>query len=280
MKNVVSTDFSVTNINNAKKILFTLFTRYGDTIISLVVIKEFIEKYNNKEYLILCPKQMLPYVNELLPHVKVIAFNKRNIYEFIKVNLLLKKERFDIGFNPWSNGIDSCYLISFCKNFLCYKEFTKQEIINHYNVVREYLKLQPKVWKNYSLKEKVNYKKVLICPQSTDEFRSLSKIELQKLVKKLLINYSDIKITIASMNEEDFIEKCKRFKFKKSSKSSSDFISLIKSSDLVICVDSGPLHIATALKKDTLALFNTTKAELVIDTESKVNIEKKVEYCS
>ena len=67
-------------LNNSNKILFSIFTRYGDTIIDLVVIKEFINFYPDKKYLILCPRQMKPYVNELLPNIECLTVNKRNLY--------------------------------------------------------------------------------------------------------------------------------------------------------------------------------------------------------
>ena len=39
------------------------------------------------------------------------------------------------------------------------------------------------------------------------------------------------------------------FVFKKNAISSQNFIKLVKGSDLIICADSAPLHIANALKK-------------------------------
>ena len=66
------------DIQNANKVLFALFTRYGDTIINLVVIQEFVEQYPSKDFLILCPKQMKPYCDEFAPKVKCIGVNKRN----------------------------------------------------------------------------------------------------------------------------------------------------------------------------------------------------------
>ena len=83
-KNLRSKPPSIDDIKTSKKILFSIFTRYGDTIIDLVVIKEFIECYPEKEYLILCPKQMKPYVSEFLPNTECIALNKRNMFEMIK----------------------------------------------------------------------------------------------------------------------------------------------------------------------------------------------------
>ena len=89
--NLTSSEIDLAKINQSKKILFAIFTRYGDTIINLVVIQDFIKKYKYKDYLVICPKQMKPYVNELIPNVKCIGINKRNWFEMFKVNLILKK---------------------------------------------------------------------------------------------------------------------------------------------------------------------------------------------
>ena len=44
-KNIVSQSFDLEEIQSANKVLFSLFTRYGDTIIDLVIIKEFISQF-------------------------------------------------------------------------------------------------------------------------------------------------------------------------------------------------------------------------------------------
>lgn len=275
MKNIKNKTFSKDDIKNSKKILFSLFTRYGDTIIDLVVIKEFIEIYNDKYYLILCPKQMVPYVNLLLPNVKVIGFNKRNIIDFVRVNLMLKKEKYDLGLNPWSNGIDSSYWISFCKNYSYYKDFKKPKIINHYNIIRKYLMLEEKNWQNKNYNLSSDYQNILICPESTDEERSISPSELSRLIDILSTKYVNSNIVIASLDEIYNISNIKYFKFQKSSASSISFIDLINKSDFIIAVDSGPLHIITALNKDAIGIFNVTECENVINSGSKIKVVTK-----
>ena len=267
---------NVEDIKNSTKILFSIFTRYGDTIIDLVVIKEFIECYPDKEYLILCPRQMKPYVSELLPKIECLATNKRNLFDMVRTNKLLKKRRFDIGFNPWSNGLDSCYFLTYCKKFLCYKDFNKPDIINHYQVVREYLQISQKDWmiEKRSLKE--NYQKILVCPQSTDSNRSISSDQLNQLLLDLKRKYQTVEITIASMDKVHFSEGCNQFLFKKSAQSSQQFIDLMKKSELVICSDSGPLHIANALKKTVIVVLNKTKPEIVINTGEILALDLKV----
>ena len=273
-KKIISLPPNINDIESSNKILFSIFTRYGDTIIDLVVIKEFIELYPAKEYLILCPRQMKPYVDELLPNIECITINKRNIYDMFKINRLLKKRKFDIGFNPWSNGLDSCYLISYCDNFLFYKDFITPEIINHYQVVRQYLKIPEQGWSTNELTLKESYSKILICPQSTDVNRSLSAKQLDMMILDFQKLYRQPKITIASVNKADFRDGCNQFFFEKTAFSSEQFLHLIKNSSLVVCADSGPLHIALALKKDLLALFKVTTPDIVINSDSTLLLNK------
>ena len=264
---------SIEDIKVSGKILFSIFTRYGDTIIDLMIIKEFVKKYPNKDYLIICPKQMEPYVKEFLPNLKCKAFNKRNLFQLAKVIKLLKNERFDIGFNPWSNGLDSCYFISFCKKFLFYKDFDRPSNINHYQVVRRYLQLPEKRWKVNDLSLQENYTKILICPHSTDPNRNLPIEKMNQIIFELQNTNNQPEIVIASMDKSYFRDDCQKFIFKKSDHSSKKFLKLMRESSLVVCSDSGPLHIALALKKDLLAFMISTDPEIVINTGSCVIIQ-------
>ena len=267
-KKITSSPPDIDDINKSSKILFSIFTRYGDTIIDLVVIKEFIKCYPQKEYLILCPRQMKPYVSEFLPTIECVAFNKRNLFEMLKVRKLLKKRMFDIGFNPWSNGLDSCYFISYCDKFLFYKDFDKPITINHYQVVRRYLKLPEKDWAINDLVLKESYQKILICPQSTDTNRNIPDDQLDKLILDFQKMYQQPEITIASMDKSHFRDGCNKFFLEKTAHSSKQFIDLIKKSALVVCSDSGPLHITLALKKDLLAFMRVTIPDVVINSGS------------
>jgi len=262
------------DIQQASKVLFSLFTRYGDTIIDLAVIKEFIEHYPDKEYLILCPRQMKPYVNELLSNIECIALNKRNLFDMLKINRKLKKWQPDIGFNPWSNGLDSCYFLTYCKKFLCYKDFDRPEIINHYQVVRKYLQLPEQDWSINKPTLKGDYQQILICPQSTSFDRSIPNIKIDELIADYNDKYNHPKITIASMDKMHFRDAHNQFIFSKSAKSSQQFINLVKRSDMVVCSDSGPLHIASALHKDIMAFFIITEPKIVVNYDSNIKFIK------
>ena len=274
-QNVNSKALKLEDIQQANKVLFSLFTRYGDTIIDLVVIKEFIELYPNKEYLVLCPRQMKPYVNELLPNIECIALNKRNIFDMIRIDFKLKKWHPDVGFNPWSNGLDSCYFLTYCKYYQCYKDFDRPDVINHYQVVRRYLQLPEKEWEINELVLKQDYQRILVCPQSTDLTRAISSTQLNVLISDLKNKYQYAEITIASMDESNFRSGCNYFIFRKSAASSQQFIDLVKRSDFVISSDSGPLHIALALNKDVLAFFCSTSPDIVVKSGAYLKVDSK-----
>ena len=268
--NTISGTIDPKDIHNSEKVLFALFTRYGDTVIDLVVIREFIQKYPNKDYLILCPKQMEPYVNELIPDICCVSLNKRNFFHMYRVIQMLKSWKPDIGFNPWSNGLDSCYFLTFCKHYHCYKDFQRPRIVNHYQVVRKYLGLPESKWEITQTKfnEEV-IQNILICPQSTDTKRSISDSELNILIQDLK-KFNPVKITIASMSVEYHRDEFESFLFKKNKLSSLGFLKLVKEANLVVSCDSGPLHIALALEKPVWAYFNSTRPEIVLNSRAKV----------
>ncbi len=274
IRNKSSHHLNLGDIQEAKKVLFATFTRYGDTIIDLVVIQEFIEQYPSKEYLVLCPKQMKPYCSELIPKVKCIGINKRNYLDMIKLNSYLKKWSPDIAFNPWSFGLESSFFLTYSKKYQFYKSFKRPEIINHYAVVRRYLKLPEKIWKIEDLTLNLDCKRVLICPESTDNERSISVEQLEKIIKNAMINFENPIITIASLSSHYLRSNCNGFIFKKTDKSSRNFIKLVKDSDLVICADSAPLHIANALKRNIVAVFNSTTPKIVLNSGSRLSLYK------
>ena len=112
----------------------------------------------------------------------------------------------------------------------------------------------------------------MICPQSTDTNRDLPQDHLDDLIQNFNKIYNKPVITIASMNKSDFRVECDKFFLEKTAISSEKFIDLIKESSLVVCPDSGPLHIALALKKDLLAVFRSTMPEIVINSDSYLKV--------
>jgi ADP-heptose:LPS heptosyltransferase len=141
-------------------------------------------------------------------------------------------------------------------------------------VVRRYLKLPEKDWVINELILKQSYQKILICPQSTDTNRNLPGEQLDTLILDFQKMYNQPEIIIASMDKSDFRGGCNKFILEKTAHSSEQFIDLIKKSALIVCSDSGPLHIALALKKDLLAFMKITVPDIVINSGSCLIINK------
>ena len=131
-----------------------------------------------------------------------------------------------------------------------------------------------KIWKIEDLTLNLNCKRVLICPESTDNERSISIEQLEKIINDAMRNFENPVITIASLSSHYLQSNCNSFIFKKTEKSSINFIKLVKDSDLVICADSAPLHIASVLNRKIVAVFNSTTPEMVLNSGSRISLYK------
>ncbi|MDD3466158.1 MAG: glycosyltransferase family 9 protein [Campylobacterales bacterium] len=254
------------NIEVAKKVFFAVFSRYGDGIISFKVICEFTRLYPRKQYLLFTTTQLVPYAKEILgDSVAVFGINKRNPFSLVPALLKLKAFDADIGFNPWSHGDDAEFFASFAKKYSVFKRFKQwDKTYNLYARVREYLSLDAKMLSNVALHLPVDAKNIVLVPFSTDVTKSLDKEMTKQLIVKLKELYKDAKITVCGFkNELKDIDGLEKFYFSKSS--SDEFLKLLKSSDLFVGVDAGPLHIANTMGIKTIGIFGPTAPETIVD---------------
>lgn len=268
---VETTEVTPRELEEAQKVLFALFARYGDVIISLSVIKEFMEKYPGKKYFLVTSHQMYPYASRLLgERATLMSFNKRrNPIKLTKIVSLLKREKIDLGFNPWSSGNEAKFIISFARKFYFYSGF--QGIGNLYDRVRDYLKLPhaQRSLPEWQLKE---VKRVVICPCSTAVAKSLDPDDLLKLWWQVRQRFPGAEVTVALPPREARLYKVpeKAFIFRKTRAASQAFLNLLETSDLVISVDAGPLHLADKLGLRTIGLFGPTTPLGVLDRVTRV----------
>jgi ADP-heptose:LPS heptosyltransferase len=257
-----------TTLAAASKIFFAVFSRYGDTLISIRIIRELMESYPNMEILVFTPPQMVPYFRELLPTVKTLAMKKRNPWNVARGLFTLGNKRFDIGYNPWSAGHESCYFISRCRYFSCYKSHPLPAIntSNLYEMLRLYMSLPTKAWHVQPFTLANDYRHILLCPQTTNPEKDLDIELLENTATILKERYPNATMTIAAMDTGFFLDGYDAFQFKKSADSSRRFIDLMKTSDLVICADSAPMHLATIMDKDNVAFFFSTNPEVVMNS--------------
>lgn len=257
-------------IANAQRVFFAVFSRYGDGIISFKVIREFTRLYPHKQYLLFTTTQLVPYAKEILgDSVAVVGINKRNPFSLVPALLKLKNFDADIGFNPWSHGDDAEFFASFVKKYSVFKRFKQwDKAYNLYARVREYLSLEPKMLSNAALYLPVDAKNIVLVPFSTDVTKSLDKEMTKRLIVKLKELYKDAKITVCGFKSElKGIDGFEKFYFSKSS--SDEFLKLLKSSDLFVGVDAGPLHIANTMGIKTIGIFGPTAPETIVDFDWK-----------
>lgn len=259
------------DLETARKVLFALFCRYGDAIISLSVITDFIKKYPDKKYFLVTSHQMYPYARRLLDdRVTIMSFNKRrNPVKLLKIISLLKREKIDLGFNPWGSGEDSQFIISYAGKFSFYTGF--HGISNLYDRVRDYLGVEKEDRRllNWNLDQ---VERIVICPFSTAMAKSLVNGDLDKLRQQVRQRFPNAEITwaVPPPEAQELKGREKIFVFRKTRSASAAFLNLLEKADLVISVDAGPLHLADKLGLRTIGIFGPTTPQGVLDRATRV----------
>ncbi|WP_459978835.1 glycosyltransferase family 9 protein [Nautilia lithotrophica] len=168
----------------------------------------------------------------------------------------------DLAFNPFSWSDESEFFITFAKKFSFFKNQKFYFYDNYYNIMRKYLKLELKQIKLYDIK--YDFKNILICPESSENRRSLTIEQIKFLINK----YKDKHITLAVNKKIKINENINQFLFSK--KNSKEFLNLIKKSDIIMCVDSAPLHIAMLYDKQIIAFFSSSSPRRVLNSDKYV----------
>ncbi len=268
---------SLADIENSKVIIFSVFSRYGDSITSFKVIREFIAYYPAKKYILIASPQVYPYARKIIGNdIRIYYVNKRrNPVKLLKIIYMLKKSGADLGFNPWSYGEESEFFITFAKKYSFYKQGSRHpKQYNVYERVREYLFLKSKEidLKNPDIKNS-SVGEIVIAPFSTDVKKSLGHDDIISLIKQLKNKFGNARVTVAFSAEErqqtaDIAEE--KFLLDKSMERSERFLQLLETTDLFIGVDAGPLHLADALGIKSIGIFGSNTAETFMDRDSSI----------
>ena len=275
LKRVGSASRTITHgeIEESSKLLFAVFSRYGDAIVSFKVINEFISLYPDKAFFILTSPQLFPYAKEIIAgKVNLSYVNRRkNPLKLLKIIRMLKREKIDLGFNPLSWGMDSEFFVTFSKRFSFFKKFSNYPV--HYNLydrVREYL-LMPRKETKLKPPPLGVVRNIVIAPSSTDIRKSLDRKDLARLIRQLSDRFSDANITVV-LPPEDWgkAKDVEKFMLGKAIRNSEEFLKLVKSADLFIGVDAGPLHLADALGVRSIGIFGPNAPETFLDRNSRI----------
>ena len=254
--------------------LFSVFARYGDSIIAFRAINEFMALYAEKSFILVTSPQMVPYARRIIHgRMELYEVNKRkNPIKFLIIANMLRRRNIDIGLNPWSHGDDSKFFITFARKFSVFGAFLNHsKEHNLYERAREYLLLETaKV--PVANPDLCAVSKILLSPFSTDVTKSLSGSAVEALIGQIRQRFPGVKITAALQEKErgSFRADTDVFVFGKSRKRSEAFLRLLESSDLFIGVDAGPLHLADALGVSAIGIFGPTAPETILDRSTAI----------
>jgi hypothetical protein len=263
------------DIEAASTILFSVFARYGDSVIAFKCIDRFMSRHPGKRYLLITTHQALPYAELLIRHpIEIHSVNKRHDpLRMARLVLALQKNPPDLGLNPWSHGRESEYFISFCRKFWVYglyDHYTKKD--NLYRRAQLYLSLPPPE-PTALAHGAVAARSILVSPISTDVRKSLGRADVEVLVAKLAQTYPGAAITLAvAANELDAVRgvRAELFVYGKTRARSLAFLELLRNTDLFVSVDAGPLHLADAMGIRTVGIFGPTAPDTILDRDSGV----------
>ncbi len=268
---------SAEELGHARSVLFAVFSRYGDSVISFKVVNEFLRRYPDKRCTLVTTPQALPYAQAIIrAEVRFVAIHKRrSVLRIARLLRDLRRDPPDLGFNPWSHGKESQALISYARRFYRFTDFAATaDWRNHYQRVRQYLQLpDPPVSRPDGPPEKVA--RIVVAPFSTDPRRSLSAEDVARLLRLLETRHPGARVTLALFAREahavEGLGGARSF-FGKTRRHSEQFLALLQNCDLFVGVDSGPLHLADALGKPVIAIFGPTAPETVLDRDSQALI--------
>lgn len=262
-----------------KKILIIRFCAIGDVVMSTIIPFAIKQKYPEYEIHFLTNKEISGMLKNC-PHVdKVISFNG----DIVKTVIELFKERYD-AILCLSYTLKS-YLVSFLSfpKRVIFKSFKGVSWVeNYFNTAKKLfpdLKLPDRLYlinKNKKTEQKVldklkNYKKpfILINPgrlsNQPREGRVWNIKKWKKLSDELLKTYGGTIFVNGSMTERDYhltladdnvvvLSGLNNLK---------ETCALISYCDLIISGDSGPIHIASAYNKKTVAVLGSTSPDKI-----------------
>jgi len=280
-----------------KKVLVVSNTALGDTILSTPVIKTLRKSFPNIYIALMVNKNTYPlfkdyeYVDEIIPYCKSFT-------GIIRHALYIKKVKFDSIFLVHSNGPQDLFMalasnIANIHKAINYpnkisSEFSKlikndthnnklQHIIEHRLDTLRYLNPSTidttiDLPKKFYRKSKKNIDEILIGIQlgAADIYKIWPIENFIELSNRLLQINKKIKIILLGIKAEQMLS----FKLKQYTRDKNRVVNycgktsieelpcLVNSLDLLITNDTGTLHLAIALKKNSLSLFSPTDSKI------------------
>lgn len=260
-------------MKNARTVVMAVFNRFGDGVIGGVVCEEFAKKWSATgcRCLIVTSPQLYPYLKAICQSAEVIPLNRKNPMHWGRLffKRLIQYRGFDVGLNPYSYGKESRRIARMGLWYKIYQNPENALLVNYYDRVRRYLDLPlRREFASASILPE-NVEKILVCPESSEARRTLTVGQFLSIIKQLRAKWPQAALSVASSrkHKEQYVApSITPLLLDKSEASSLRFLDSIRNTDLVVSVDSGPLHIACALGTPVVALFSSAHPATVINS--------------
>lgn len=279
-------------MNDVKKILIIRLSSFGDIVLTFPFINELRRLYPDAVIDTVSKPQYVE-LSELHPFIdNVIPFDK-------SMKCTLEGNKYDVVFDLQRNLNSRRILPAGVKVFRVIKESWKKIILVQFgiNLLKDYIP----VYKKYlnALKEFdgrvnteftktdlrikpdefLNEKYIVLSPSSKHFTKKLPKGKFALLLKDL-----NIKIVITGDNNDTDRAVCRYFDTELNNSlnmcgkySFAELAGVIKDSELVVCNDSGILHLAEALGKKVFVFFGSTVKEFGFFPQLETTVVSEVE---
>lgn len=278
-------------IKKIKKVLVVQTAFIGDVILITPLIRAIRQVFSNSSIDVMVIPQTVN-VLENNPHINsLILFDKRRnkVFSFFKTLNKIRKEKYDIALTPHSSITTALLMfISGIPIRVGFKRWTAQLLLtyklphlkNRQKIEKNLHLLSPFTDKELSIQTEVypsegtltrmenelsdlknnTYKLIAVAPGSNWFTKRWPLEYYGELVNKLIDSNYGI-VFIGSKEERNL---CNQIKPQKNSINMAGELSLLESAaainlcDLIICNDSGAMHLANAVKTDVFAFFGPT----------------------
>jgi len=264
-------NLNMNDIYSAKSILFTFFGRYGECIIGFNGALDIVKQFPDKEYIFITSPQNFPYFQDQCSaygNCNVYSLKKNNFFKLLFIIFILKIKKIDLGFNPFSWSDESEFLITFTRRFKFFKNYDLGHLDNYYNIVKKYFTYKRDSKIEISNFSSINMRKVLICPESSESRRSLTQNQLDKIIS----TFKDKEIIVAHSGKRYHNIQQKQFIFRKKRENSIEFIDILKKQDMMICVDSAPMHLGFLYEIPMQGYFSSSTPARVVKNKSLIQV--------
>ena len=289
----------VTKKNDIKKILVIALSNIGDVILNFPVIDVLKKEFPDARISVLLGPKGEPLFKGNPHIVKLYVFNKyQSILGHIKLTGLLRRERFDLVVDLRNTVFPYLIGARFTTGPFVSKSNYEHLKIQHLNRLKTVVDFAGESSARYALtldrtdeeviarilKEKIgNGPYVVLAPGSANEHKRWNHEGYTEVAKRLVDKYKVKVVFVGNEAERIIVEEisrkmpgilnlCGQINL-------TQLAGLLKNAALVVCNDSGPMHLASYVDVPVVALFGPTDPRTAAPWGTKGAFVKKIVDC-